>query len=107
MRIADQVAACGDENPLVPLALGVASALEAAKRALDDDRPDGAAEEGPAAPLDGEDPVVLAALGVLALRRSVGRWLAVLCSQPTRDEATPGHRSSNAPALRAGRGLLR
>lgn len=106
MRIAEQVPACGDENPLVPLALGVVSALEAAERALGEDDPEGSAAERTSPPLDDEDVVVLAALGVLALRRSVGRWLGVLCSQPTPAAETSAP-SSNAAAAHAARNLLR
>ena len=83
MSLRDRLQEAAGQNPLVALALGLQSAIHALDRLLTDDLaghgasdgdedPRGAAAEPALAP---DDPFVLAALGVVALRRSIGAWL--------------------------------
>lgn len=78
MRPHDRLADAAGRNPLVALALGlvaVSSALDALARA--DLAASAAADEADEPPLASDDPFVLAALGLIALRHTVGAWLDV------------------------------
>jgi hypothetical protein len=104
VAIAEQIEASGEQSPLVPLALGLTSFFERAEEALSS----GGADELPT--LAGDDPLLLAGLGLLSLRSVLDRWLALACepepdrsvSRADEDRAAPARRAS-APV----RGLLR
>jgi len=68
----------GEHRDLVLAALGMLSA----SARLDDLLLLGRQDE----PLADDDPVVLAALGALSLRRSLRRWLALAASEGAHDE---------------------
>jgi len=81
MSLRDRLQESAEQNPLVALALGLQSAMRVLDRLLTDDLAATAATAGdtrraavePA--LAPDDPFVLAALGVVAVRRSIGAWL--------------------------------
>jgi hypothetical protein len=81
MRPHDRVQEAAAQNPLVPLALGLVAALGALDALLTDVAdPSPDRLESPA--LAADDPIVLAALGVVALRRVIGGWLDVAVGEP-------------------------
>jgi len=104
MNLSEQLQACGAQSPLVPLSLGLVSVLERIAGALLADAaevPDAAPPAAGAtepAPLAADDPVLLAALGLLALRSSLGRWLAL-----ARAAEAPGDGAAHSTAPRAAR----
>jgi hypothetical protein len=71
------------------VALGLASALEAFDRRL------ACAASGDAPPLPADDPALLAALGLVSLRRTAGRWLRQACPP-----AAPSEGAESPPAPR-------
>jgi phage tail tape-measure protein len=82
MSLRDRLQESAEQNPLLALALGLESAIHAVDRLLTEDSTThgalvGAGGAGGAAQaaLAPDDPFVLAALGVVALRRSIGAWL--------------------------------
>lgn len=76
MTVRSRLQEAAAHNPLVALALGVIATFDEIERALDDAGDVVAGAGGPAAPLADDDPIVLAALGLVALRRALDGWLA-------------------------------
>jgi len=89
-----------EQNPLLPLALGLVSALDTLDRHLADAGGDGGATTPhPGAsepPLEPDDPFVLAALGAVALRRSLATWLTAACATPGAVDAPHADEPSDA-----------
>jgi hypothetical protein len=99
VTIAEQIQASGEQSPLVPLALGLVSFFERAAEALSSGDADGLP------PLADDDPLLLAGLGIIALRSVLDRWLALTCApdlDPDRERgASAGDGAGAAPASRA------
>lgn len=110
MRILDEIEGRGEENPLVPLALGVLSSLESVLRRLEEEG--GASAEvpstggvtaGPA--LEQNDPFVLATLGLLSVARTARRWLTLAALEAA--PATPETPAAEPSPFSRGAGWLR
>jgi hypothetical protein len=93
--VASPEAAFETANELVPVAQGALSLLDELAALLERERVGGVR-------LSRSDPVLLAGVGVLSLRRSLARWLhaAAHAVAPAREETLPDRAS-------AGRSLLR
>lgn len=80
--LSEQIRSVDEYNQLVPLALGLLSASRRLDAVLE-------ASLAADAPRDeavpGDDPVLLAALGVVALRARLGRWLEHAAPDSTSD----------------------
>ena len=74
-----------DSNPLVPLALGLLSALGRFEALVERPGPPEIEERKVTAE---EDPLLLVALGLLSVNRTLSRWLDVVCPGDERVEAT-------------------
>jgi hypothetical protein len=99
--IREQLREVDENNQLVPLALGLRSVLNRFERLVERER---SSAEAAASPSEGEDALVLAALGVLSLNRTLGRWLEVVCPE---EAENGGEEESGDLAGSATRAMLR